>query len=509
VSEHERQQPSAPSSDTDSAVTAGSFGGGSDLIQIAAAIGNRAFAAAVAAGSPPPPSGPNAVILRATRPRIPEAAAGPRRAAAATALLQRQPAGGGGASADVKEWVKLLPDAPAGTKVQVVPGAGGKDPHVEVTAPGQAPGGTPATPAGDDAATKEAQERAAKIDSVCGQIAANRGGIQERFMTRMTATIKKQTGQFGFMYTPQQEKFAKDATAAQKGAANDYLAWLAGAQPTAVSSAGAGLSGKLKAQFELWQDIGSEGAPAAMNTWDGENVTFGRGFSGSGQLQTMMADLFKADPAAQDEFLQAGIALESGQFVLADVERKFKHHGDDAEHIIQVDRKLVSLFVNVAESPAHRQAVLDANWRQFVKGTGNIPDFAVAWDRRPRAVAGHNVHAGGFSWGEFAGTGGTMKAVVIHIADKVKDKQVSRDKITVVSAGTTKARFLDLAKGYAKDVLGSPQALFKVNMWQNPAWHPGEEGDVSPFNVSVEQGSFEAGKVYFGAGGETYYILQR
>jgi hypothetical protein len=481
VSEREHQPGPAQAGEAEASALAGPLAAGGDRLRIAAAMGNRAFAEALAARSPALLTGPYA-----------------------GALLQRQPAGGGGA-ADVKEWVKLLPDAPAGTKVKVVPAAAGKDPQLDVTVPA----GATAAPSGDDAASKEAEERAAKIDAVCAQIAAHRGGIQERFMTRMTATIKKQTGQFGFMYTPQQEKFAKDATAAQKEAANDYLAWLAGAQPSAVSSAGGGLAGKLKAQFELWQDIGSEGAPAAMNTWDGENVTFGRGFSGSGQLQTMLADLFKADPGAQDEFLQAGIALEGGQFVVADVERKFKHRGDDAEHVIQVDRKLVSLFVNVAESPAHRQAVLDANWRQFVKGTGNIPDFAVGWDRRPRAVAGHNVHAGGFSWGEFAGTGGSMQGVVIHIADKVKDKEVSRDKITVVSAATTKARFLDVAKGYAKDALGSPQALFKVNMWQNPAWHPGEEGDVSPFNVSIQEGSFEAGKVYFGAGGQTYYIVAR
>jgi hypothetical protein len=412
-------------------------------------------------------------------------------------IVQRQ-AAGDSASVDINTWPTVIPDAPVGTKVTVVPGQAGKDPTVAVNMPRGSETG--------ENSDEEADPMRAQVESLCGQIRGNRLGINERFMTRQLYTIRKQTGNFGYMYTPQQEKFAKNADAANKSAANDYLMWLTSAEPAALKEAGGvtNLTGKLKAQFELWQDIGNEGPPTAMNTWDGENVTWGRGFSASGQLQEMMAAVFKIDPAIGDEFLKAGITLEGGQFLVVDVDRQLKYRDDNAEHVIQVDRKLVSLFVNIAESPAHRQAILDANWRKFVAGTGNIPNSAVGWDRRARAVAGHNIHGGHFTWSSFTGTSGTLAEIVAVVGRKFG--KATADQAIIVPPWVTEKRLKNLANGWALQALEGPVR------WGRTYVGPPTENPPDPKDKPElwQQSGFAAGQMYFAVDdGNAYYVLNQ
>ena len=154
-----------------------------------------------------------------------------------------------------------------------------------------------------------------------------------------------------------------------------------------------------------------------MNTYDSGGITLGRGFASSGkQLQQLLQSLFEMAPQVKEDFFNAGIKLEGDQFLAVDVTRRFKARGVNAESLIRVDKKLISLFVETAQNTEHRQKVLDSQWKQFTKkgGTADMPPETEKWSRECRAVAGHNIHKGSFTWTSFK-LAGDLKGVVAKI----------------------------------------------------------------------------------------------
>ena len=182
--------------------------------------------------------------------------------------------------------------------------------------------------------------------------------------------------------------------------------------------------------------------------------------------------------------------MEGGQFLVVNLDSKLAEQNDSAERVIQVDRKLVSLFVNLAQSKEHRKAVVNAQWETFTKNTGNMPPEVVAWgDRKARAVAGHNIHGGNFSWGNFKGDGGSLKKVVATIGYKLGT--TASNGSVWVPGHVTKARLQQLAHGWAMEA--RDKKPFKV-VEEQPE-EPNSTPNTPEGPHSNQQG--EAGHIYF------------
>ena len=369
---------------------------------------------------------------------------------------------------------------------------------------------------------------------ICQKIDENRNNIHERFMT-------SQQGK-GYLYTSAQEatlpqrpnwdkskgtrEYIEKHPDYQEGvdAAKGYKAWLSTAEP---SGGAAGATDPRKvAQWQLWQDISDEGDPSSMNTYDRPdiaNVTWGRGFAAAGgQLQLMMMRLFNIDPQVHDLFYDAGITLEDKSFVVVDPAGHYKTRGLPAQRLIEFDRRLISLFVNLAQGAfvpdgeKHRQAVLDVQFEQFTSkgGTADIPNFALGWTRQARALVGHNIHYGGTMfakfrnpWLLFAGISGDLKSVIRKIAEVWGEERVLQSGGSCFVAedpNTLINRLQRRAKGIAMRELEGPFSTEIVQAEQGPLYDPNKPHVFWTLNFWIQPG-----RVYFRAQQEEkYYRLK-
>jgi hypothetical protein len=203
-------------------------------------------------------------------------------------------------------------------------------------------------------------------------------------------------------------------------ASTDYLAWLKA--PTTKPTQCADTNDMRWKVFRRMMDW--EGMTSAVNTYDKANVTLGAGFAGAaggavqpkGQAQELMGDLFSRSPAAAGMFLAAGLAVDKGEFVVADPARKWKLRGMDAELYVRANKDLMSLYVNVAQgtflddkgdkAPRDdtRQAVLDANFATFLNHAlaGNPP---LGSDVDLAALKVHAAHSGFLTFAQVGGFG--------------------------------------------------------------------------------------------------------
>lgn len=371
--------------------------------------------------------------------------------------------------------------------------------------------------------------KTAEIQDICNRLENNRNQIQNRFLQKQP--------QGGYMYTSTREallgrsvlladkKYRENHPDYIKGvtAAQNYQTWLANAKPSQYAT---GSNDPLKvAQWELWQDLKDEGNPSAMNTYDRPdvaNISWGRGFAAiGGELQTMMNRLFIIDPQAKELFWEAGITIEGNQFVVVDTKEGYQAYGIAAQRLIENNVALISLFINIAQGSfvpdgeIHRQAVLDAQFEQFTKKgrAGDIPEFALQWDRQARALAGHNIHYGGRKfapfqknpWMLFAGIRGDLKSVIRRIAEVWGEKiqNTSDDSFYFVAEdpGVFENRLKNRAGGVALKHLAGPFDLRDSRLV--PAPPPSDKNE--PLILWTLSFYFESGKVYFRAKNRNEY----
>jgi hypothetical protein len=279
----------------------------------------------------------------------------------------------------------------------------------------------------------------ADVDAAVAAVAGARGNVRQRFM-RLTQSSVQGADFFGYESTPKldqglagntgrsaQQFKAQDANWQDIATAStDYLAWLN--DPTTKPSQCSDANDMRWRVFRRMMDW--EGMASSVNTFDKANVTLGAGFAGSaggavqpkGQAQELMGDLFGRSPEAAGMFLAAGLAVDGGEFVAVDTDRKWKLRGMDAELYVRANKDLMSLYVNVAQGTFlddkadatprtdTRQAVLDANFATFLAHAlaGNPP---LGSDVDLAALKVHAAHSGFLSWPQVAGFGGIPELV--------------------------------------------------------------------------------------------------
>ncbi|MCC6463581.1 MAG: hypothetical protein IT260_24135, partial [Saprospiraceae bacterium] len=189
-----------------------------------------------------------------------------------------------------------------------------------------------------------------------------------------------------------------------------------------------------KASQIVWKEVGSEGGTSSINTYDDQVVTWGKGFSGAaGSMQEALGNLFAADAGIKSMFRAAGVALNGRDWVVVDTASAKIATQGAALKIIQQDKRLLSLLIEVAENDQYKQKALDAQWKTITAHAGKVPDYvfdkagnkyADEWSDGAVAFAAHMSHwLPGYGWEYqkqgFKDTKGNVLKMVLQVGKKM------------------------------------------------------------------------------------------
>jgi hypothetical protein len=267
-------------------------------------------------------------------------------------------------------------------------------------------------------------------------------------------------------------------------------------KPSEVKAGGAG-DEALRKKW-VWEEVGSEGGASSVNTYDGMDVTFGKGFAAGGAVESMLSLLFAKDPAAKDLFLDAGITIDKGQWQMVNTDLGAIEDGKNALRLFEVNPRLLSIFVSMAEDPKHAQTNLDVQWEQLKKGAGMIPEYAKAWDELPTKLCLHLRHwLPGYAWvnNDYSATQGDTLAIVKRFGNIMVTREGTKQKsgALLVDGGKTHwgtvSHLKTLAKGAGFTALSGAAALETITREQ------------------LDTETKYDGKLLFPAGKDQYYVV--
>lgn len=156
------------------------------------------------------------------------------------------------------------------------------------------------------------------------------------------------------------------------GGASDraHLAYLKDYLDGRAASASAADHRKIRA---FWAFQGREGSTAAINTYDNQIVTWGTGWGGLGGLGKVMGRAV-ADEAVRDALGRCGVRYRGGnEYDVVDLDAGVVVTGRrEALEVMRRSVPLLHLLIDIARSPATRDAATEAQLLTFMEGSANI-----------------------------------------------------------------------------------------------------------------------------------------
>lgn len=179
---------------------------------------------------------------------------------------------------------------------------------------------------------------------------------------------------------------------------------------------------------EIYNELGSEGSYSSINTYDDEHLTWGKGFSITGELMNVLENLINNTSKDYNQiFNNLGIKIVNKKLWILDDDGNWKKDSPpnyEASDYIASDSRLLSFFIELAEKPEYYQDVIDAQYKAIVSGAGDYPSYILNsdksgynenWNHSSVTVLCHLSHWAGFRWHEGD--------------DRYKDTQGDLDKI--------------------------------------------------------------------------------
>ena len=163
----------------------------------------------------------------------------------------------------------------------------------------------------------------------------------------------------------------------------------------------------------VWEELKFEGQTSAINAYDGAMLTWGRGFAfGSRNNNQLYMDSLPAimtrvmaDADIADAFYAYGISYNrTDRFVVVNTVTGTVETDWNALALIQATPALLGVFVMIAEDDRYAQAVTDAQWQSMLKGSANVPGYALDWSEPLIALVAHLHHQGSaYGWSNYSG----------------------------------------------------------------------------------------------------------
>lgn len=211
---------------------------------------------------------------------------------------------------------------------------------------------------------------------------------------------------------------------------------------------------KTQVNEAIWKELSGEGGVSAINTYDEQILSWGRGFGAStGGLRKVMELL---PVPLRYKLLEAGVAYIDGKWLVVDTQTGLIEQENNALRLIQFDKKLLSLLINLAENNSEEFA--ETQWKAVAATLGNYPASVLSWDDSAIALAAHCIHWRATGWGPYKDTGGNIKKIVQVITSKVGKVDPNRGGATFLGPVQTIV-LLSFAKGAAKQAFSGPEPL--------------------------------------------------
>jgi hypothetical protein len=173
----------------------------------------------------------------------------------------------------------------------------------------------------------------------------------------------------------------------------------------------------------LKKEIMHEGGYSAINAYDGEIFTWGKGFAYTGQLPIVFEKLMAKNVAYRNIFQKAGLDFTSKTFYAVD-QKGAVLSGKTAANYVRTDKRLLNFLIEFAEKEEYAQDVANAQMEALMVGALKIPDYIVDevankykdnWSDESVSMLCHLSHwlpAGGWNNNSFAATKGEIRAVM-------------------------------------------------------------------------------------------------
>jgi hypothetical protein len=256
------------------------------------------------------------------------------------------------------------------------------------------------------------------------------------------------------------------ATVAAGTVAGPNHGWQYGGRPAADHNPTGTTPTSLEA--EVWQELDLEGSASAVNTYDNQLFTWGKGWSAKTTLPPIAQAFFAADPGAKQELMEAGFTYSANKWLWVDTDHGWVVEGDasngwEALTAFRSDKKFVGLLAHLVEDPAHQQFMVDAQWAVLRTGghAGEIPAsirgaWPATWTTAAVRFGAHCVHWG-MSWGQVERTGPRLPDLIAWIS-RIKG---SRDATTgaVIVNGWASQTIRHFAHGSAQRQMTAPAPL--------------------------------------------------
>jgi TANFOR domain-containing protein len=221
---------------------------------------------------------------------------------------------------------------------------------------------------------------------------------------------------------------------------------------------------------KILDELAKEGSYGAINAYDGEVFTWGKGFAITGSLMDVFDKLFEnMDINFEQIFANVGIKVVDGSlWVLSEKgewlkDKPTKKSDYLASIYIRGNKELLSFFIELAEKDSYRQAVINAQYSVLQEGIGaaNYPSYIVNkdktgyaenWNDGSATILAHLSHWCGYSWSQgtdrYKDTNGNLSSILYkYIYNTVVNYSDVRDgtalQTSIYKWKTGKYKFFD------------------------------------------------------------------
>ncbi|ADR22186.1 hypothetical protein MATR_01750 [Marivirga tractuosa] len=165
---------------------------------------------------------------------------------------------------------------------------------------------------------------------------------------------------------------------------------------------------------EIFNELNNEGSYSAINTYDNEHFTWGKGFAVTGDLMKVIKNLIENEYIDYDQiFANVGIKIVDGKFWVLNKEGAWLKDSPpnyQAADYIARDNRLLSFFIELAEKSDYSQDIINAQYEAVNDGgAGDYPDYILNedksdysdnWNHESVTVISHLSHWAGYRWHE-------------------------------------------------------------------------------------------------------------
>ena len=165
---------------------------------------------------------------------------------------------------------------------------------------------------------------------------------------------------------------------------------------------------------EIFNELNNEGSYSAINTYDNEHFTWGKGFAVTGDLMKVIKNLIENEYIDYDQiFANVGIKIVDGKFWVLNKQGTWLKDSPpnyQAADYIANDKRLLSFFIELAEKSDYSQDIINAQYEAVNDGgAGDYPDYILNedksdysdnWNHESVTVISHLSHWAGYRWHE-------------------------------------------------------------------------------------------------------------